>query len=358
MKNLLALTLLTAAGLQGQWMTGYFSSQNTSMPVTSIPWDKYTHIIHFAAAPALGSDGQGNGRVSMYYLISPEVHQLIASRPAGKKALVCIKDNDNNSSAFAQSLSSGLIGSFVSDVVNLVQSNGYDGVDIDWEQNVDVNEYHQFLLRLRAALPGKTITITSGDWGNLDVVAGENYELVDQINVMCYDMDLPGGGDCNGTDCVWYNSAITQDGDVWKRAADERVAKIVARGVPNNKIGVGLPFYARIHSGVTLPLVLGDFPLTTVDYRDLTANPVLWNANFMKYDAGHKAQYLSVPALNEFVSYNGVQSMNDYVAWIKQEGYGGVMAFSTEMEFQPWTAGDAQHPLSSALYAALYGAGN
>src|SRR5690349_16370280 len=88
------------------WITGYYSAQNGVLPVSTIPWNKYTHMIHFAASTP------GDGTVSMYYLTQAEINALTASRPTGKKVLLCIKDNDNNYNAFPQSASAGNIARF------------------------------------------------------------------------------------------------------------------------------------------------------------------------------------------------------------------------------------------------------
>src|SRR5437016_2965043 len=134
MKIILSVFLLSAS-LYGQWITGFYAAQNGYLPVSSIPWSKYSHIIHFAAAP------NANGTIDMHYLVQTEINAF-ASRPSGKKVLVCIKDQDSNFGAFGSATSPSTIGSFVNNIVNFVNSNGYDGVDIDWEQNVNVTQFN------------------------------------------------------------------------------------------------------------------------------------------------------------------------------------------------------------------------
>src|SRR5260370_42253764 len=46
------------AVLRGQWITGYYSAGNGIGPVASIPWNKYTHVNHFAAAPGVSGGGR------------------------------------------------------------------------------------------------------------------------------------------------------------------------------------------------------------------------------------------------------------------------------------------------------------
>src|SRR5882757_6346286 len=101
MKIILSVFLLSAS-LYGQWITGFYAAQNGALPVSSIPWIKYTHIIHFAAAP------NANGTIDMHYLTQTEINAF-ASRPAGTKVLVAIKDQDSDLNAFGNATSSGTI---------------------------------------------------------------------------------------------------------------------------------------------------------------------------------------------------------------------------------------------------------
>lgn len=96
------LALAASAVLSAQpWISGYYSAQNGRLPAYKIAWDKYTHVIHFAASTP------GDGTVSMHYLTAADINALITARPPGKKVLVAIKDNDFNlSQSFAQSTTS------------------------------------------------------------------------------------------------------------------------------------------------------------------------------------------------------------------------------------------------------------
>jgi GH18 family chitinase len=75
----------------------------------------------------------------------------------------------------------------------------------------------------------------------------------------------------------------------------------------------------------------------------------------MQYDALHKADYLSIPSLNEFISYLGAQSIKDTVAWHKAQAFGGFMTYSLDYEYVSTQAGDALYPLSTALYNEVFG---
>ena len=347
--SLLALLLLLSADLHAQWITGYYSSQNGVLPVSNIPWNKYTHIIHFAAAPGLDPSGNGDGTLELHWLSQADINALIAARPAGKKVLLCIKDNDGHYNAFAQSTSPATIATFVSNIVNFLYTNQYDGVDIDWEQNINVTQYNDLLTRLRNAMPAKVITIAAGNWGNLDAVAGASYSQLDQINLMCYDMDNPGNG------YSWYNGALLQSGNFAALTCDWRARAFTNAGVPASKIGIGIPFYGRRWPGVSQVAITGSFNPGTVLFRDLVTDATRWRPQYQFYDSIYKADYLSIPSLNEFDSYNGAQSIKDAVAWQKSQGFGGFMTFTLDYEYLSTQTGDARYPLSTALCQQVFG---
>lgn len=328
--------IIGLGSFSGRWMTGYYAAQNGVEPVGAIPWNLYTHVIHFAAAP------NADGSISNHYLTAGEIAQFVASKPSGKYALVCLKDNDSNAGAFAAATSPGTIAAFVANIAAFVNGNGYDGVDIDWESNVNATQYADLLARLRAALPAKTITMAVGNWGGLEQVAASAYRNVDQINVMCYDMDSASSG------YSWYNAALLQAGNSAVMTCDWRMRSFTAAGVPASKLGVGVPFYGRRWQGTTQALTNGSFSPSTVLYRDLVRDTQRWQAANQKYDTKYKANYLSIPALNEFDSYTGAEFMADLASFARQ--FGGVMTFTLDYEYLP-----GAYPLSAALYAAING---
>jgi chitinase len=238
-----------------------------------------------------------------------------------------------------------LIGQFTSRIGEFVSANQYDGVDIDWEARVAVEQYTDFLRRLRAALgASKLLTVAVGNWDHLETVASRAQAQVDHINVMCYDMDNPGS-------YVWHNAALRQDGDPSKMTYDWRIGALVKAGVARSKIGVGIPFYGRRWTGATEPLQTNGSRMGGwVNYGDLVKDSVRWQTVNQKWDAKYLADYLSLPQLNEFISYNGVRSIQEICGWAKREGFGGFMTYDLSNEFVAAETGDARYPLSSILF--------
>lgn len=343
-----ACAVLFSVSLSAQWITGVYAAQNGIEPVSGIPWSKYTHVTHFAAAPGVDGNGNANGTVDLHYLTLTEIRQLISSRPSGKKVVVCIKDNDGYLSAFPQSTTPAMIGAFVGNIAKFVSSNGYDGVDIDWEANVNVGQYTQLLSQLRAAMPGAVIMADMGNWSNLQNVAKASQSNVDQINVMCYDMDV-------GIGYPWFNSALFQDGNPWLATCDWRVAAFTNAGVVPAKLSVGLPFYGRKWEGIVRAQISASPSVTssTVFYNQLVTDSLRWQPQYQFYDPSHHANYLSIAPLDEFISYTGPQELQDAVTWIKLKGFGGIMTFSLYYEYLAGETGDAQYPLSTTVFNAM-----
>lgn len=336
-------TLLSCFSVYGQWITGFLGAQNGVLPASRIPWSKYTHIIHFAAAP------NSDGSVDLHYLVPDEIAQVVASRPSGKKIMFCLKDNDGDLNAFPNATSPALMGAFVQNLVNFTNQYGYDGLDIDWEANINVAQYSDLIARLRSAMPGKVITMDGGNWDGLWTVAANNASALDQVNIMCYDLD---GAD-NGYS--WYDDALFQNGNSQLLTCDWRMHPFLAAGVPPSKIGIGIPFYGRRWSGVVAALVPGLFTQSTIFYRDLAVDTTRFQSQFQFYDNTYKSNYLSIPDMGEFDSYVGPEHIHDTVAWQRSAGLGGFMTFTLDYEFIASRTGDAASPLSTALANEVFG---
>lgn len=345
----------STAVAQGPWITGYYSANNGNLPISQIPWAKYTQVIHFAAS----TDGSGN--VIPYYLNQSEIDLLTRSNPPGTKVLVAIKDNDNNNNYFGQSTAPATIAAFVQSIAQFVTSNGYDGVDFDWEKNVNITQYDDLLSRVRAAMPDKIITMAGN--GNNFQAAKDSHLNLDQVNVMCYDLDW-------GNSESWYVGALWQGSD-GQLTCDWDVRNFTTPGsngnfVPNSKIGIGMPYYGRRWLNVTQALQRASWSRTTTFYyRDLVADPTRWVDAYKKWDGAidqttgqpiqqqpHGADYLSINTSNlkEFDSYTGTTFLSAAAAWRSFQGFGGFMSFTIEYEHLSTQTCDAAFPLSSALY--------
>jgi chitinase len=147
---------------------------------------------------------------------------------------------------------------FVKNLVDVVNGYQLDGVDIDWEYPDPGPSSQNFLAlmqELRNALPDKlisTATISYGDDTGLGI-PNEVFDLVDYVNVMTYDGQIHG------------SLAEFEEGlKYWNE-----------RGVPKEKINIGVPFYSR-PSEVTFANLVKEDPATaqlnSFDYLGSTEN--------------------------------------------------------------------------------------
>lgn len=342
--------LLLCSSLNAQWVNGYYTANNGVQTPSQLPWSKYTAIIHFAARAGVNGSGVGNGTVNTSELT--DTAALIASRPAGKKVLLSLADNGSFPMAFAQDAAAGLRSTFVTNITNTVASNGYDGVELDWEGNINTSDYTALIAALRVAMPTKTITIAVFT-GPPTAVAAAAQANLDEVNVECYDLG-------NFTAYSWYNNPIFAPTFGFSSSCYDEMFQsgsnngAVTAGVARAKIGVGIPFYGYRWTGCTVaqitPCTRGAF----TPYRTLASDGTRFIPANQQYDNTYKAQYLSISGLNEFDPYTGTQQIADIVTWAKSQGFGGYYSFTTEYEYMASQAGDAKYPLSTALYASVF----
>ncbi len=333
------------------WVTAYYPARNPIMPVSTIPWSLFSEVNHFAAAPGVNAVGIGNGTLETKSLSADEIREFVANaHAAGKRAILTIKDNPQHPGAFREATVPEMIDVWVRNTVTFVDAHHYDGVDVDWESEVHPGQYTDFLFRLRAAFgPAKLISIAVGNWNQLDTVSAQAQAVVDHINVMCYDMDNADSG-------TWHNSALFQAGDRTQPTCDWRVEPFLRAGVARGKLGIGLPFFGRRWTGAIAPLqVQGSKVSGWINYGELVQDPARWRTDYQAWDSRYRAEYLSIPALNEFISYTGDRAIREICTWAAAEGFGGMMAFDLSNQYDTSERGLAAHPLATALSRAVVG---
>lgn len=178
---------------------------------------------------------------------------------------------------------------FVQDLTALMNEYKLDGVDIDWEYPDPGQSSLNFLAlmqELRAALPNQLIsaaTISYGDETGLGI-PNEVFDLVDYVNVMTYDGQIHGS-------MKEFELGLTY----WAE-----------RGVPTEKINIGVPFYSR-PSEVSF-------------------------ANLVKEDPA-AAQMNSYDYLGSTENYNGIPAVKQKTQLAMQQA-GGIMFWALDHDAQ------------------------
>ena len=164
----------------------------TRQPLSDLNWGGLTHIAHVGAAP--NADGSLTLTCSIgpcdTSLFASEVSTLIgAAHSNNVKVLLDL----GNVSGSLWSGATGNLNTFVSNIMNVVNAYGYDGVDLDWEQGLNQGQMTSLLSALRQQLGGRLLTadISAGD--DTEACARTALGIIDHLSGMS-----PGGGTGQG----------------------------------------------------------------------------------------------------------------------------------------------------------------
>lgn len=178
---------------------------------------------------------------------------VTAAQSNGVKISLCATLFSNHATFLTNATSKQ---NFITSMINLVQSRGGNGCNIDFEatpasQSANFTAFMIDLCnQMHAAIPGSEISIAlpAVDWSNVyDVGAMANY--VDLFIIMGYDYYWGGSTTAGPTDPLFnfdpaYNQTITKS-----------VTYYLNDGVPNAKLLLGLPYYGReyVTTASTIP---------------------------------------------------------------------------------------------------------
>jgi GH18 family chitinase len=192
---------------------------------------------------------------------------------------------------------------FVKNLTDVVNRYQLDGVDIDWEYpdpGPSSQNYLALMQELRSVLPNQlisTATIAYGDETGLGI-PNEVFEIVDYVNVMTYDGEVHGS-----------LQEFEQGLKYWAQ-----------RGVPKEKINIGVPFYSRP----------GEITF----------------ANLVKSDPA-AAQMNSFDYLGSTENYNGIPTVKKKTEIAMQQA-GGIMFWALDHDAQ------GEYSLVNTIYQTVY----
>lgn len=335
------------------WRTGYYYNPGTQ-PISAIPWSKYTHLIQYTAKPK--SDFTLD--MSAYSITGNSITDFVNGAHAqGVKALLGLTQ-DSDASILTSCTDPANIATFVANIVSTLTTNGYDGIDIDWESGVSTAQYQDLITKLRVALPAAIITtfcILSTRTAIIGVQSG-----IDQINCGNYDQDVHLYSGSNGTES-WFNSAILSDGhgNSDHQSATGNLFYFLASGMTAAKIGIAMPFYGRLTQGVPStatpkqPFATGDAVSnvrTAYNYNDLVGITA-WTRGVHQWHPTYLAPYIDDRIGNAFISYTDARQLRAVVDFIIANSLGGIAVYTIDAEYTSGASGDAKYPLSSSLVA-------
>jgi chitinase len=333
---------------------GYYASwQANQYPVTAIEWSGLTHIAIAFYTPAPDASLSlmgGDARLAIDLVAAAHQH--------GVKAIASLGGADS-APAFRQVTTAGNIQKFVDNLVTLMQTVGYDGLDVDWEplESVDEAVVVDLAARLRAARSNALLTIPVG-YLNVNLSANlTNYPVIaaayDQVNLMTYGM----AGAWQGWKS-WHSSPLYQTDSATPTSIDSSVKLYVAAGVPKSKLGVGIGFYGLCYSPpVTGPdQALNGATLVSSDGAISYANIMqsYYSPAARQWDSVARVPYLSFGSAQPpdgcgYISYDDEQSIAEKADYVKANGLGGVIQWEINEGYIASAPPSERNPLLSAI---------
>lgn len=342
----------------GLWVMGYYAGYEASKyPVDVIAWDGLTHIAVAFYLP----DAQGglDEQLSIDPVKGPALgHALVdAAHKHGKKAIASIGGGGLHDPFAAAAKNAHA--TLVANIVKVVNTYGYDGVDLDWEPILagDAPQIVSLVNDLKAALPKATFTIPITPL-NHNLKEDLSYlpsfvAVFDQINLMTYGM----AGAYQGWKS-WHSSPLHWNGDTTTPVGiDDSVDGFLAAGATASKLGVGSGFYGQCYSApVTAPVqVLGNSKIVaddgTMSYEHIMS--AYWSQGAYTFDKNAKVPWLGWaqphgPQGCTYVTYEDAPAILEKGGYVKSKSLGGLIIWTINQQYRPTAAPAQQNELLDA----------
>jgi len=238
---------------------------------------------------------------------------------------------------------------FARTMAAFVRKYGYDGLDLDWEQNVDIANHVRLMADLRQALTaaapkGRRYTLTTALQTYRAFSPEQARQLcasADLINLMTYDL---GGG-------YWGRSATHNTPLDGMRTTLEKW-----RVFPPGKICIGLAGYGYLYRGLApgqpcaVPLRQKGRSIAYSELPRLVANG--WKE---AYDPAAQMSYYFSPDRRDFATIDNPASVKRKMAWILAQRYRGVFWWEYHHDYLPPDRSHPtpRHPLADAAASAI-----
>lgn len=243
---------------------------------------------------------------------------------------------------------------FAQSAADLMQAHGFLGIDVDWEYPCrseadiaaspqDKENFTLLLLSLRQALDalerqdGKRRLLAAAFGAHTRLVGDVECEkigaLLDQFNLMSYDLQTPG--------TLSYHAPLYPGHRDFPASAATALDAFTAAGIPKEKVMIGNAFYARAYTArqENAPFAPAEGYLPSIRYRELMGEDG-WRHG---YDEKACAAY----AVNgtRYATYDSPRSIAAKGAYVLEHGLMGLMCWEY--------GGDLEGELTRAMHGSL-----
>lgn len=348
-----------------RWVSAYYVGyQRDLYPVEAIDFNTLTHLIVGRIRPGPGGTVITNFDIDD--VSGPQMARQLSARArqSGRIPLLML-GGAGEREGFVEAAADPNRARFVQNLLRTMDELGYAGIDVDWEPILpsDRRPLLALLRELRAARPSIILTFPVG-WvnvnfpGEVDGFYAELAGLVDQMNVMSYDM----AGNYGGWES-WHSGALYGHAPNRPTSIESTVDRYLAVGVPPARLGIGVGFYGSCWRGVTEPRV----PLDGRDVSQGNSDNAMSYTNIMRdyypaatrrFDAAAQVPYLSSPAgagpqRCNFISYEDAESIAAKGAFVRERGLGGAIVWTINQGHLPDAPAGQRDPLMRAMQGAF-----
>lgn len=252
---------------------------------------------------------------------------------------------------------------FIRQSLEFCEKYHFDGIDIDWEypgfaehsgRPIDKQNFTQLLAELHQAAKAHeppllvTIAAPAGPWHYQNMEVEVIHHYLDWINLMGYDFHGPWGG---SEDAITnHHSALypSEQGNPLLNV-DSAVKYYLLKGVPHEKLVVGMPLYGRSYAGAEglygSHKGIGEGTTSEAGIRffsDIKQNLLSHYVRF--WDDAAQVPYLYNPKNRQFISYDDEESLAIKCQYIKDQQLGGAMVWELGLDTRPsWDAMKTLH---------------
>ena len=310
--------------LNAQRVVGYYPYWvQDAFPPQDLDLETFTHINHSFAWP----DEEG-GIESPAGFFDASIADYIHNN--NRKFILALGGWGHTEGFVSSTSTYELRAVFISSIIDKIIAFGYDGVDIDWEypQTIEQkNNLTYFIEELDSVFysfdPQLLITMAvpisnwSGQW--LDMSALRPH--VDFFNAMTY--DIHGGWSSH----AGHNSPLYQSppGDADGSVETGINYLVNTRGLPENKINMGIPFWGKKYNASTIN---GSFTGSVIDMYYSEILPLIGNGWTYEWDNIAKCPFLVKEDQSKIITFDDPISIQHKCEFAQSRNLGGVMVWA------------------------------
>lgn len=355
----------TSADPPAPWVMGYYVGYlRDSYPLDAVMWDALTHVVVGAAVP------HPDGTLDDTFFLGDQgqnwAHSVVSAAHAhGRRAILMVGGAESRE-AFARAASDPHRGTLTENILRVVDTYSFDGVDIDWEPltAADGEAIIGLAEGLRRARPELTLTAPIGPV-NINAPQGSIFpflprmaQVFDRLNMMTYGMN----GGWNGWG-AWHSGALAGADPRTPMSVDSSFRAYRKAGIPAARLGIGIGFFGSCMRGVATPgeevrVDQGAGEAGSPSYATIMSS--YYRPEISRWEVRAQVPYLSDahgfgPQRCTYLTYEDERSIAVKAEYLARQGLGGVILWNINQGHLPDRPEGERDPLLSAVRRSFLG---